>query len=327
MSDEPDLVSTRGSAIYYTDIVEGDPALQARLARSGSGGLYQQMFLDDVSRMLPWRRGFDDGFTATVTADDHDRAATLIREALPSRYGSARTLEDGVRGLTEEATQSLLLGPTTYEIDYLHQRADPNKVPVAFRLELINPKTLDELDGQPIQYVPTRPGRPTAPNGLSYVTLDPTRLVIIQLAPNLASTIGRVLTIFAAADARRMPPMTMLTDGHRSGFNLAEHTSQTNLTLLTATRDIGWTGRGLYSKDVLEPHAIWRHLRFLKFQITVRDAILAGLDEAIARAGHVLGFSATIAYSGLTDDYEITEAEADLRTGGRPFKELFAIGP
>ena len=64
----------------------------------------------------------------------------------------------------------LLLGPITYEIDYLHQRADPDKVPVAFRLELINPKTLDELDGQPIQYVPTRPGRPTAPNGLSYVT-------------------------------------------------------------------------------------------------------------------------------------------------------------
>jgi len=92
--------------------------------------------------------------------------------------------------------------------------------------------------------------------------------------------------------------MTMLTAGHRSGFDLAEHTFQMNLTLLTATRDIGWTGRDLYSKDVLDPHAVWRHLRFLKFQITVRDAILAGLDEAIARAGHVLGFSATITFSG-----------------------------
>jgi len=120
MSDEPDLVSTRGSAFDYTDILEGDPALQARLARSGSGGLYQHMFLEDMSQMLPWGRGLDDGFTATVTADDHDRAATLIREALPSRYGPARTLEEGVRGLTEEASQS----PTTWP-DYLRDRLPP----------------------------------------------------------------------------------------------------------------------------------------------------------------------------------------------------------
>jgi hypothetical protein len=61
------------------------------------------------------------------------------------RYGPPRTLEDGIRGLIEEAAPSLLVGPVNYEIDYLHRREDPDKTPIGFRLELINPTSMTSV--------------------------------------------------------------------------------------------------------------------------------------------------------------------------------------
>ena len=80
--------------------------------------LYLRMLSEDLSHALPYGRGLDNGFTVTVRADDA-QVEDLIRQALPSFYGPARTLRDGVRTFVEDAVQTVLFGPATYEIDYL----------------------------------------------------------------------------------------------------------------------------------------------------------------------------------------------------------------
>jgi hypothetical protein len=159
------------------------------------------------------------------------------------------------------------------------------------------------------------------------VTLDPSTLVTMKLESELAAAVREALRLLAVADAQQMAPLTLLTEGPAGGFDLSEHSTETNMVLLRATRDLGWTGRGLYSKDVLDPYAVWRHLRFVAFQITIRDTIFTALEDAVARAGRVLGFAATITYTGLRNHQDVTDAQSDLLSGRRPLKDLYALGP
>ncbi|MDX6216272.1 MAG: hypothetical protein QOG99_1856 [Frankiales bacterium] len=51
-------------------MIRDDPQLHRRLRERPGTGFYKHMFLEDLSHMLPWGRGVDDGFTAAVTSTD-----------------------------------------------------------------------------------------------------------------------------------------------------------------------------------------------------------------------------------------------------------------
>lgn len=327
-SDDPyaGLTSSRRSRFYYTDMISDDPQLHRRLRERPGTGFYEHMFLEDLSHMLPWGRGIDDGFTAAVTSTD-PRAGDIVRNALPSRYGPPRSLEDGLRQFIEDGAQRTALDAATYEIDYLRPPGEPDARPAGFRLEPLPPGSFDVLDGQPIQYVPAAASEHSTDDGLHYVRLDPDHLITICLDPTTQQVIRHALTLFAAADRQQMTPMSMLQRGQGTGFDFATYRTETARALLSGTHELGWTGRDLFADEMLAPYTVWRHLRFLRFKITIRDAILTALSVAVTRAGKLMNFEATVTIGGLATVADIDQAEADLETGQRPLRDLLDLGP
>ncbi|MDR2293853.1 MAG: hypothetical protein LBE05_01405 [Microbacterium sp.] len=322
--DEHDqLISTRSSRAVYDETVEDDPALTALLDDDEDESFYLRMLSDDLSHVLPYGRDLDNGFTVTVQADDA-QVEDLIRQALPSLYGPARTLRDGVRTFVEDAVRTLLFGPATYEIDYLCP-ADNGDQPVAFRIERVEPRTLSERGGKAIQYVPAALSALTTPDGLHYLPLESENLVHIDIDPEMRRLVSSVATVLRAAAAEQFVSVDMLTNAGAAGasFSVEEHRSATQRLLLTATREIGWTGRNLFTDEMLEPYVLWRELRFRRFQLRFRHAALAGLQATIVKAGQQLGFKAELTYSGLISLGDIEQAESDLRTGARSLSAIY----
>jgi hypothetical protein len=325
-----ELISSRRSIPYFTAGIEHDPLLHAHLRRHRppDSEFYGSMLREDIAlHLLPYGRGIDDGFTAVLEPPDL-RAAGLIRDALPSRYGPPRTLEDGVRGFAEDAAEQLLISSVAaYELDYLHSPADPEGSPVAFRLEALPIGSLGMLGGQPIQYVPAVAARDVAENGLHFVRLSSDQLLTISLDADTKETINAASRLFAAADRGQQTPLAMLQQQGqaKTGFAFDAFRGKTNQVLLSGTRQLGWTGRGLFSDGMLDPYVVWRHLQFTRFKISMRDLILKGLDDAIVRAGKVIGFQTAVALDGVLTTGDLDRAEADLRLGRTPIAELLRL--
>lgn len=319
------LISTRRSRFYHTGMLTDEPLLEARLRDHRGSGFYAHMLVEDVGHILPWGRGIDEGFTAVVESAESN-VADLIRTALPSPYWPARTLEDGLRHFVEQAARNVLLEPVAYEIDYLHD-ADSNEV-AAFRLEPLPLRSFDVLDDQPIEYVPAAFAPDVTAEGLHYVRLDAERVIAIRLESAIEKEVHDALTLLAAADRQQKTPASMLERSQQTstGFDFAAFKADTTRVLLAGTRTLGWTGRGLYSEGLLDPYAVWRHLQFLRFKITIREAVLAALSNVVARAGKAMNFQAKLTMQGLLTSADIDEAEANLEAGRVPLRDLLRVG-
>jgi len=66
----------------------------------------------------------------------------------------------------------------------------------------------------------------------------------------------------------------------------------------------------------------FRELRFRRFQVALRDHIIAALNEALTGAGRVLGFDAQLSLDGLPTTTDIEQAETLLADGQLSYKDL-----
>ena len=176
-----------------------------------------------------------------------------------------------------------------------------------------------------IQYVPAALSALATPDGLHYLPLESENLARIDVDPEMRKLLSSVITVLRAAAAEQFVPVDMLTNAGAAGasFSVEEHRSATQRLLLSATREIGWSGRNLFTDAMLEPYVLWRELRFRRFQLRFRDAALAGLQAMITKAGQRLGFKAELGYSGLISLGDIEQAESDLRTGARSLSAIY----
>ena len=322
-----DLHSNRSSYPYALDTAEPLLLKHLRRHRRQPSGFYGYMFVEDASSLLPWGRGFDEGFTTTITPSTPE-LSDLLCNALPGINGFRSTLSDAIRQHLEWAARQLLLGNAPYEVDYLTESADPTAQPVGFQIGWIFPtESVEQLEvgrRRYVQYVPARVGGTGRKNGLHYRELNERNLTVLRLGWRRRRTLRHAFAVMRAADSQRATPQHIATTPN-SYFEPERFRARMAGEILTATRDLGWYGRSMFDEHMLGPYLVWRHLQFQRFKIELRDFILKDLIATLQRAARQLGESVRIDLAGLLTSDDVDQAEADLRTGGRHFSELLAL--
>ncbi len=88
---------------------------------------------------------------------------------------------------------------------------------------------------------------------------------------------------------------------------------------------IGWDGRGLFQDHIADFHWALRKLRWQRFCIEARDAILTTLAEVFARIGEWRGESPRLVWDHLPTLEEVQRAESQIMGSGARFDEVFRL--
>lgn len=318
--------STQRSRWYYTGEVR-DPALRrvTHLDRTAES-TYGLMLREDASALFPSGASTDEGFTVTVNEAEGSRASSLIREALPSRYGEP-PLPGKLRDFFHDTADLVLAyGTAHYELAYLDRNiAGPAEESQPFRLVLIPPGTVHKRRYRLFQYVSSNAARQHTRDGIGIIDLDPAAIVEFRLDPPLARKVRHAMQVLAAASAQTPAQSRLVNDSMRGvlQYDLSDHRRRADLIVFRATAPLGWNGRGLIDSDLLYPYLVWRQLQFLAFKIRMRDAILLQLNAAIATAGRRLGFTAAIEIGGVPTLDDVRAREEDLTHGRQTLTAIY----
>lgn len=289
--------------------------------RDRSGNQY--MFLDDLrSHSLPYGRGLDEGFEFRLDTND-DRVAKMIANALPATAYRHNDLSDAFRDYIEMALTILSRGRLYLEIEYFRESDEPNSRPVAFRLEPLSPELIQTRFGRTFYWQPPS-NQTVGSEHWSRELLDPARLITVALPRHLRRTMDRALKLIQIADQDLdvMQRFTLEEQERGSGFDLQEYQRRSRDIVLRETREIGWSGRGLLVEGLLDPMKAWRAIHFAHLVARLRDIAQNGLQAAITRAGHEIGFEATMSLSGVVTQTDLDRLQEELESGARPMAEL-----
>jgi hypothetical protein len=94
------------------------------------------------------------------------------------------------------------------------------------------------------------------------------------------------------------------------------------MALYDATKLIGYNFRDYNMEHITEYYLWHRDLVFEKFKVTLRNSILATLNDGITRAGKELGFSSQIEIKGLPTEDDVAAAQEKLAVGDGTFEEI-----
>lgn len=311
---EKTLVRHQKAVFYRNDVVMEETPTPFH-------DFYTRMFIEDTSNdILPvGGRSREKDFRIEMLSSNPN-AKKLIIDAISTRQHSyPEDLPHSVWEFFRHCASSVCAFDTaTYEIAYL---AEPqsNKL-VAFELFHIPEDQLLSKSGQRFQVVSA-----TASERLRVATqiLLPEESLLAFRAPEAycegLKKMRCGLSRLSKMTLTGLVPETLRTNGH---YDFKVHERAMKLALVDIVRPIGWTARGSYNDCVLSFYRIQLQIRFQRFIIALRDAILSTLNEGIDRAGRRIGFKAELAIRGLPT-MEATENALDaLTSGDRAFTEI-----
>lgn len=320
MLDDP-FAGLKGSSRGRWWIDDGaDEAYAKRVAKGASpGGMYRHMFVEDLTHLFPFRSNGNEAFRVALNPTDAD-VHELILDALPTHYGRARTLEEGLRDFGEMGVFELVDGPLVIEVEFFSD-ADGNPAR-AFRLNLLPNVTMWRSRRGLRQWVPND-ASPHRFGQLHFVDLDPDCMVVVDLPRSARRIMKRSLEAFGAVDALHQASVDLTTaQPPVRGFDVRAHRERSDSFARRASRDLGWDGRGLVMDGMAEPYVVWRRLRFARFRSIVLEAILRGLQEALIVAGERLGFVAAVELDGVLTSHALDAVEREFQTGSRSLMEI-----
>jgi hypothetical protein len=91
------------------------------------------------------------------------------------------------------------------------------------------------------------------------------------------------------------------------------------------TAAIGWNARGLYVDHIADFHSTMRELRWKRFCIEARDAILTKLREVFELIGSWKGEHPRLIWEHLPTVKQVEEGEAKIMGKGEPFDEVLRL--
>jgi len=317
--------STRRSCTYYP---VDSPELSERMtAAFPIDGFYTNLLYQDLGHVVPYSLGRDQGGRARLTGADAEKALPIVSAALSD--GGYPSLEDGVRDFVSSTAQNLVFGGRcTYELAFLAPlQSETDEHPVGFEFPLVIPGTISTRDGAPIQYVLPSLSELRDRNGLAYVALDPDTLVEFTLPGELVAPVRRLIAFLQTANKEQGKEFGLMEQSviKRTDYDFSAHKLERGELFAKVTQPVGWNVRDLFPDNQLEPYVTWRQIRFLEFQVKLRDRILDRLNYGIKLAGAKLGFETTIQLEGLPTHEDVEQAKEDFRTGRKGFPELLRL--
>lgn len=289
----------------------------ARTSRS----MYENWFLEDTARSLPYGRGIDEGFrlTSDSTNQSHEK---LILNALPTALYGHERLADGFRDFLQSCTFNLLQGNLYLYIEYFHRGSIYDDPPQSFRIHILPSESVTKIRGKYRQSIEIEDDRSVICRRV--IPLQTKCLVTAKLSSQLAKTVKRTIDLLREISEHSSVATDFVVGEHGqdTGFEVRVHQQLLNDLVLRETRDIGWTGRGTFADGLLDPEKAWRAIQFTRFQLVVRDIVLSALQKAVDRSGSVIGFESKLMLSGVLTHVDLDRFEADLRQGSRPILDL-----
>lgn len=304
------------------DVRPDTPAPTHRELPDPTGKLH--MFLQDLrTRALPYGSGPSDGFKVRIVPENGD-VARLVTNALPVRAYPHSQLARAFRDYVETALWHLAFGSLYLKLVYYRPADQPNARPVAFRIAVLEPERVHKRLGRYYYWMPTvRPSDDVAE--WTRVPLPARGLVVVSSPRHLRRSIDKAVRVIEATnqDLKVMSDFTMGPFAGKSAFDVGTYTQAIADVVLRETREVGWGGRGLLTEGMLDPFKAWREIQFARFNAKLRDLAVRGLQDAIDRAGAVIGFDAVLQLTGVVTDADLDRLEHDLSTGDRPMSEIF----
>jgi hypothetical protein len=316
----------------------GDPWYQERLrAASAKEGFFTSMLSQDMESLVPYRLAGRD-FHLEVVGDQSQEVQEMVASALQEEIQGSRGIYSGVSHFLRRAAQLIVMcGPLAYEIDLVS--ADQNATaPSSFSLDLIMPGTLDSRWRRPIQYVPLDqevPGQVVRKTrrGHPYVRLDPDLLVKIGL--DSRSTQEAAIAVEALKEADRgqrveLEAMKAMERGEQlpRGLSFKARRETSDDLVAKYTVPLGWSARwALRSdrRDRLDTYLAWRNMRFVRFQIQVRNTIMDGINSALLVAGTHIGFSTQLNLTDVTTLEDVDHLKERFTAGTATLEEVASL--
>jgi len=283
---------------------------------------YIRMLVDDVSHSIVPYGGESrrEGFTVRLVPEGADVEKQVV-DGLGQRNESRNLAAATCYFIQECAMFIMLEGQVHYEIVY-HERVEGSGRK-SFKLEFIPPWSIKRRRGKLVQMIPQEvavsQGCPTTVvlGGPDIVTFSSS---IIDPARNM-----KTLETLARVGEGVLPEFYMrdlAQAGKASPFELKEFERAQKATVATVTKEYGWTARGLLQECMSEYYFFVRFLRFEMLKAIMREDIVRTLNQALGRAGDVLGFEAAIVIEGLPSNEDVSRSSALLQEGKSEFKVI-----
>lgn len=315
------LISSKQYEEQYIKPMVGSPRKSSRV-RYGEN---EYLFLEDLRLYaLPYDRGSNKGFSLDLDSSD-EKVLDLIRNALPALHYRHGRLEDSFRDYLQGALPALALGNLYLEIEYFWDPKDKIGRPTAFRLDMLRSENVIKRYGK-YHYLTSEQPEVDKDRYWSKRTLDRKFLLVISLPKQLQRELNRTLRVIRAAgtELEVFLDFTNGAYGKNSGFNFSTYQRISHDIVLRASKAVGWSRRGAYTENLLDPEKAWRAIQFARTIVKLREIAVQGLQQAINQAGSKIGFSAELKLSDVLTEEHLDRLESDLEAGTRPIGDMLS---
>lgn len=284
----------------------------------GTPSLYRHMFFEDVAiGIMPLGGQFRPARLRVTLDPSDDERAKLIGEAL--HHGRDSDLADGLCDFLRRVGSRVCEEDTAlYEIVYLREK--PDGPPVAFELVALDNEQLVRRRRKWFQVIPPEVARrqKTGPR----IHLPEDSLMAFTLPKLWRSRVRDVRETLGRLGDPGFFGLNIEAQKAGIPYDFQEHQRHLNLALAEVGRSLGWTARGSFNGEVLSYTWIRMQLKFERFKIQLREALLDELNAGLRKVGAAMGFSATIKLDGLPTENSVETALRDLHEGKMAFTEV-----
>jgi len=314
-----DVVRHQKSVFYHTDHEpDGDLLTIPR-------DLYTRMFTEDASLgVMPiGGRSRRKEFKIELVPRPIKEVAAMIAGALATSTHSYREDLSAVvcefaRGC---AAQICANDRATYEIVF-HEDPQAKKL-TGFELAFIPEHQLVTQGSRVVQIVP--PEVAVKRGCAARIPFSEDELLIIEAPMEFRRDLRKMREGLRRLAQLPLSGLTLESSQKGIPYDFNAHHRTMKLALADVVRAIGWNVRGTFNDSVLSYYWIERDIRFHRFKIEMRQAILSALNGAIRRVGKKLGFEVEITVSGLPTVQDTVEASTKLRSGEKAFTEVMDV--
>jgi hypothetical protein len=284
----------------------------------GFTDFYTDMFIQDVSTSIMPIGGNArrTGFSVAIMPPN-----PIVEEIVLSGLGT-RDYERVLKSALSEffrllASEVCAMDRAIYEIVYL-ENADSETV--GFELVYIDDAQITSKRGQLYQRVPKEVAERESVAAL--IPLSKEDVLVFRAPGKLAKTLRE--TRVSLLQLNDLALSSFASEAFRSKipYDYGIHRKGMEVALAMATRDVGWTARGLFRERTLSYYDVHMHFLFERFKLKLREAFLATLNEGLRRVGMRMNFEGRITISGLPTTDEIDRAMAELESGSTAFTVL-----
>jgi len=248
-----------------------------------------------------------------------DKLRELLIESVPYNTGRDDLCGAVAHFSTMVAQEFIIDGLMPFELQAGWNQSAEISGAEAIRLVFVYPESMTKLGRWLHQTVPPHKSHESTESRV--IRLDPGRIVTFEPPHHYQRPLARMRSGFPLiGQSEHEWMMNAGTQQPYEDFEAVARSYRVCRARLSAP--IGWNGRGLFRDHVTDFHWVLRQLRWQRFCINIRDAILTTLAEVFAKVGEWQGESPRLVWEHLPTLEQVQHAESQIMGGGARFDEV-----